>query len=125
MVDMCLCSLHHSRGTSSQPRKQDQATMSYVGRHVSTLPTPALLVDREKVEGHQQMAITLCFQFQKNCQRMLDLAATNSISLRGQTKTHKTVEGGILQTGWRVQCVNAPVSRWHKEEDSHLHADRM
>ena len=30
---------------------------------------------------------------------MLDLAETNKISLRGQTKTHKTVEGGIIQTG--------------------------
>ena len=28
---------------------------------------------------------------------MLDLAATNKISLRAQTKTHKTVEGGVLQ----------------------------
>ena len=28
---------------------------------------------------------------------MLDLAKTNKISLRAQTKTHKTVEGGVLQ----------------------------
>ena len=30
---------------------------------------------------------------------MLELAEINKICLRGQTKTHKTVEGGILQTG--------------------------
>ena len=28
---------------------------------------------------------------------MLDLAATNKISLRAQTKTHKTIEGGVVQ----------------------------
>ena len=30
---------------------------------------------------------------------MLELARTNGISLRAQTKTHKTVEGAVLQTG--------------------------
>ena len=30
---------------------------------------------------------------------MLKRAANNNVELRGQTKTHKTVEGGILQTG--------------------------
>jgi hypothetical protein len=30
---------------------------------------------------------------------MLDLAKTNGICLRAQTKTHKTVEGAVLQTG--------------------------
>ena len=37
------------------------------------------------------------FQFEANCRKMLDLAKTNKISLRAQTKTHKTVEGGVLQ----------------------------
>ena len=30
---------------------------------------------------------------------MLETAGQNGVKLRGQTKTHKTVEGGILQTG--------------------------
>jgi len=30
---------------------------------------------------------------------MLETASVNGVKLRGQTKTHKTVEGGILQTG--------------------------
>ena len=30
---------------------------------------------------------------------MLERAASSGVDLRGQTKTHKTVEGGILQTG--------------------------
>jgi len=34
-----------------------------------------------------------------NCKKMLELARLNGINLRGQTKTHKTVEGGVLQTG--------------------------
>lgn len=59
--------------------------MSYIGRHISSLPTPALIVDRQK--------------FEANCTKMLELARTNGISLRAQTKTHKTVEGAVLQTG--------------------------
>jgi len=34
--------------------------MSYVGKHISALPTPAFIVDKEKMEA--------------NCRRMLDLA---------------------------------------------------
>jgi D-serine deaminase-like pyridoxal phosphate-dependent protein len=34
-----------------------------------------------------------------NCVKMLELASKMNIKLRGQTKTHKTVEGAILQTG--------------------------
>ena len=30
---------------------------------------------------------------------MLERAQSSGVDLRGQTKTHKTVEGGILQTG--------------------------
>ena len=30
---------------------------------------------------------------------MLDTASSSGVELRGQTKTHKTVEGGIIQTG--------------------------
>ena len=37
---------------------------------------------------------------------MLDLAATNKISLRAQTKTHKTVEGGVLQVSHDVSLPN-------------------
>jgi len=59
--------------------------MSFIGRHISSLPTPALIVDKDK--------------FEANCRKMLDLAKTNKISLRAQTKTHKTVEGAVLQTG--------------------------
>ena len=33
------------------------------------------------------------------CRKMLERAESSGVDLRGQTKTHKTVEGGILQTG--------------------------
>ena len=50
---------------------------------------------------------------------MLDLAATNKISLRAQTKTHKTVEGGVLQVSsvsHQIICADW----WHEKEDRHL-----
>ena len=31
--------------------------------------------------------------------QMLETASSSGVELRGQTKTHKTVEGGIIQTG--------------------------
>jgi D-serine deaminase-like pyridoxal phosphate-dependent protein len=56
-----------------------------VGARIETLQTPAFVVDRAVVRN--------------NCRKMLDLAKNMGINLRGQTKTHKTVEAGILQTG--------------------------
>ncbi|XP_023329119.1 D-serine dehydratase [Eurytemora carolleeae] len=55
------------------------------GKSIYDLSTPSFLVDIQV--------------YQSNCSRMLELARTAGISLRGQTKTHKTVEGGVLQTG--------------------------
>ena len=53
---------------------------------VDDLSTPALLVDRKIVEN--------------NCQAMLQTAKkAGNIKLRAQTKTHKTVEGAVMQTG--------------------------
>jgi len=53
---------------------------------VDDLSTPALLVDRKIVEN--------------NCQAMLQTSKkAGNIKLRAQTKTHKTVEGAVLQTG--------------------------
>ena len=57
--------------------------MSYIGKHLSALPSPALVLDRER--------------FRRNCERMLAVARESGVQLRGQTKTHKTVEGGVLQ----------------------------
>ena len=58
---------------------------SYIGKSVKSLPTPCLIVSKKAVE--------------KNCTNMLEKAQKLGVQLRGQTKTHKTVEGGILQTG--------------------------
>ena len=59
--------------------------MSVIGKHISCLQTPAFVINQRK--------------FRENCQEMLDRAQASGVSLRGQTKTHKTLEGGILQTG--------------------------
>ena len=59
--------------------------------NIDDLPTPALLVDRQRVA--------------KNCASMIQtaqkagLAKAGHIKLRAQTKTHKTIEGAVMQTG--------------------------
>ena len=58
---------------------------STIGSDIRSLSSPALVVDLAAVE--------------KNCDEMLARAAEAGIKLRGQTKTHKTVEGALLQTG--------------------------
>ena len=58
---------------------------SQIGKFIQDLPTPCLVVSKDAIE--------------KNCQSMLDRAKQMGVQLRGQTKTHKTVEGAILQTG--------------------------
>ena len=53
---------------------------------IEKLATPALLVDKKRVA--------------KNCQAMLETACkAGNIKLRAQTKTHKTIEGAVMQTG--------------------------
>ena len=68
---------------------------SMIGCNIGSLSSPALVVDLAAVE--------------KNCEEMLARAAEAGIRLRGQTKTHKTVEGAMLQTGgtkrYRVMSV--------------------
>ena len=61
------------------------SSSSSIGAHIESLASPALVVDLAAVKG--------------NCEAMLARAAEAGIKLRGQTKTHKTVEGGLLQTG--------------------------
>ncbi|KAG7163256.1 D-serine dehydratase-like [Homarus americanus] len=56
-----------------------------VGRRVEELTTPAFLVDLAKVKT--------------NCANMLATCKTIGVSLRAQTKTHKTIECAVLQTG--------------------------
>ena len=58
---------------------------TFVGTHIDALPSPAFVVDLAAVKG--------------NCDAMLSRAAAAGIKLRGQTKTHKTIEGALLQTG--------------------------
>lgn len=57
----------------------------YKGKNVWDLPTPSLIIDREK--------------FEKNATRMLESTAKLGADLRCHIKTHKTVEGVGLQLG--------------------------
>lgn len=59
---------------------------TYVGKHVAELPTPSLLIDRPV--------------FAANCQRMLENAAKLKVDFRCHIKTHKTVEGTLLELGY-------------------------
>ncbi len=49
------------------------------------LPSPSFIVDLDRV--------------QRNCDRMLALARAQRLELRPHMKTHKTVEGALLQVG--------------------------
>ena len=77
---------------------------AFVGRPLSGLPTPAFVVDLKAVEG--------------NCDRMLSRAKEFGLSLRGPTKTHKTVEGGVLQTGGTKRYLKKKVSFFFAREHS-------
>ncbi|KAK4305914.1 hypothetical protein Pmani_022229 [Petrolisthes manimaculis] len=59
--------------------------MASVGKRVSELTTPAFVLDRVKVEA--------------NCSNMLKTCAALGLTLRAQTKTHKTVYTGGSKHG--------------------------
>ncbi len=61
------------------------SSSSFVGKQISELQSPAFVVSMAAVET--------------NCKAMLERAAEFGIKLRGQTKTHKCVESGVMQTG--------------------------
>jgi len=56
-----------------------------MGKDLSSLATPAFVVDLDVME--------------RNCKRQLDIAQKLNVQLRPHIKTHKTVQGAILQTG--------------------------
>jgi D-serine deaminase-like pyridoxal phosphate-dependent protein len=65
---------------------------SYIGKNIEDIGTPALLVDKKA--------------FENNCKTMLERAKNmGDVKVRGQTKTHKTVEGAIIQTGGTKKCL--------------------
>ncbi|KAJ9091220.1 hypothetical protein QFC19_009216 [Naganishia cerealis] len=63
--------------SSFQPREQ------WLGKHLSHLPTPSVVIDR-----------AVCIQ---NCKRMLQAAENYGMSFRIHIKTHKTSQGTRLQ----------------------------
>ncbi|KAM3162468.1 D-serine dehydratase [Lachancea thermotolerans] len=69
---------------TSRSSKQELLS-AYYGKDLSDLPTPSLVVDRSV--------------FKKNCEKMLMNAEHLHADFRAHVKTHKTVEGTLLQLG--------------------------
>ena len=84
-----MCSMTRQFSNCVQlSRKNSFLKMPYpsqVGKNIQDLPTPCLIVSAKAVED--------------NCNKMLEKAQILGVQLRGQTKTHKTIEAGVLQTG--------------------------
>ena len=57
----------------------------YVGKSIHEIPTPSIIINRNK--------------FKTNCQHMIDNAKHLGADFRPHIKTHKTVEGTLLQLG--------------------------
>ncbi|KAL7796342.1 putative serine dehydratase domain-containing protein [Trichoderma afarasin] len=57
----------------------------YVGKHITQLPKPALVLDKAKVHRH--------------CKSLLDAVEYLGVDFRAHVKTHKTLEGVRLQAG--------------------------
>lgn len=70
---------------SGPQAENGQSPFSPIGQPIDHLSTPAFVVDLDVVKA--------------NCERMLARAQKGGVHLRGQTKTHKTIEGAIYQTG--------------------------
>lgn len=67
------------------PNKQ-KLCEKYVGKSVSALPTPSVLIDRAV--------------FATNCSRMLASAKNLQVQFRCHIKTHKTIEGSEYELGY-------------------------
>ena len=84
-----MCSMTRQFSNCVQlSRKNSFLKMPYpsqIGKNIQDLPTPCLIVSAKAVED--------------NCNKMLEKAQKLGVQLRGQTKTHKTIEAGVLQTG--------------------------
>ncbi|KAI9091769.1 hypothetical protein DFS34DRAFT_653445 [Phlyctochytrium arcticum] len=70
-------------GRPSYSKQELQA--AYVGRELADLRTPALIVDKQKTE--------------RNCHELLEAAKQAGVAVRVHVKTHKTIEGALLQLG--------------------------
>lgn len=64
---------------------KEELKKEYVGKTIQQVPTPGFVIDE---------AI-----FEKNCNRMLDRASDIGVTFRAHVKTHKTIEGTLLQLG--------------------------
>ncbi|KAK6197425.1 putative serine dehydratase domain-containing protein [Scheffersomyces amazonensis] len=64
---------------------KDDLIHAYKGRSIKDLPTPSIIINKNK--------------FEINCNKMLENAANLGADFRAHIKTHKSIEGTILQLG--------------------------
>lgn len=76
---------------------------SYRGKKIEELPSPSFIVDRQR--------------FAINCEKMLDNLEQLRADFRAHVKTHKTIEGTILQLGKDLRTdklvVSTLMEAWH------------
>ena len=75
-----------------EPRIITNTMSSFVGTKIESLPTPAFVVDLDVAKN--------------NCAVMLARAKEAGVDLRAQVKTHKTLEGAVMQTGGTKRLEN-------------------
>ncbi|KAJ3010695.1 hypothetical protein HKX48_007236 [Thoreauomyces humboldtii] len=64
---------------------KDDLCTAYVGKSIDELRTPAFLIDKKKM--------------QRNCNQLLKSVEVAGVAARVHVKTHKTIEGALLQLG--------------------------
>jgi D-serine deaminase-like pyridoxal phosphate-dependent protein len=69
--------------TSLDLSTKDELVKAFVGKHISTLRTPAIILDRTR--------------FTQNCEAMAESCSNKGIAFRAHVKTHKTAEGVRIQ----------------------------
>src|SRR5712691_5536659 len=81
----CFCCylLGEEGGPGAEHLYFKEGSMSLIGRSIEDIDTPALLVERVRLEA--------------NIRRFAEIAARAGVKLRPHIKTHKTVEIGAMQ----------------------------
>ncbi|KPM42914.1 hypothetical protein AK830_g3604 [Neonectria ditissima] len=74
----------------------DALRQAYIGKNISQLPKPAVVLDRDKIQRH--------------CQSLLHAVDVLGVDFRAHVKTHKTNEGVRLQAGQTSHEVRLVVS---------------
>ncbi|CAO1617005.1 unnamed protein product [Sympodiomycopsis kandeliae] len=74
-----MASVQHPSSSFVKDADKDALRAAYVGQPLSSLPTPALVLDQAIIR--------------RNCKRMIDISQAWQVGLRVHIKTHKAAEG--------------------------------